>query len=127
MYRPCISNRLMTTYQQQVRGLAKLNRFECPKKAILADIMQEIQSWQNLGDHIVLLTDFNDNIKEPWVTHWAANLGLVEAITNLHSEMAPPTFQHGSHPIDGIFITPQLLQKLVGGYLSFGDAIPSDH
>jgi len=127
MYRPCVLSGPLTTYQQHMRGLAKLNQFECPKKAILLDITQEIQSWQDLGNHIVLLTDFNDDINEPWVTHWVAILGLVEAIMSLHSDKAPQTFQRGSYPIDGIFIAPQLLQKLAGGYLSFGDAIPSDH
>jgi len=45
----------------------------------------------------------------------------------LHSDNAPPTYQRGSHPIDSIFTAPQLLEKTAGGYLSYGDAIPSYH
>jgi len=52
---------------------------------------------------------------------------MVEAITYLSPEMAPPTYQRGSHPFDGIFAAPQLLKKAASRYLSFGDTIPSDH
>jgi len=80
-----------------------------------------------MGDQILLLMDFNDDVTATWVKWWAANLGMVEAITYLSPEMAPPTYQRGSHPIDGIFAAPQLLKKAAGGYLSFGDTIPSNH
>jgi len=71
--------------------------------------------------------DFNNDIESQPVRWWAADLGLVEAITHLHPIGAPPTFQRGSHPIDGIFAALQLLDQAAGGYLSFGDGIPSDH
>jgi len=45
----------------------------------------------------------------------------------LNPNRAPPTFQQGSWPIDGIFTAPQWLVMAAGGYLSFGDTIPSDH
>jgi len=51
----------------------------------------------------------------------------MEAITWLHPNQPPPTFQCGSQPIDGIFIAPQLLAQGAGGYLGFGDVVPSDH
>jgi len=127
MYRPCFSNGPLTTYQQQVRYLTKIGRFLNPREAILIDIAKELQTWQELGDHILLLMDYNDDIESPTVRQWAAQLGLVEAITYLHPTGAPPTYQHGSRPIDGIFAAPQLLAQAAGGYLSFGDAVPSDH
>jgi len=45
----------------------------------------------------------------------------------LNSEEAPPTFQRGSQPIDGIFCAPQLLDLASGGYFGFDKAIPSNH
>jgi len=93
----------------------------------LADITKEIRQWQEMGDQILLLTDFNDDATAPWVKRWVANLGMVEALTFLSPETAPQTYQRGVHPIDGIFAAPQLLEKPAGGYLSFGDTIPSDH
>jgi len=61
------------------------------------------------------------------IWHWAANIGLVEAITWLHPNLPPPTFQSGSQPINGIFIVPQLLAQAAGGYLSFVNVVPRDH
>jgi len=67
------------------------------------------------------------DVTNPSVIHWVANLGLVAAITWLHPASAPPTHQRGSKPIAGIFIAPQILALASGGYLSFGDAISSNH
>jgi len=127
MYWPCFSSGPLMTYQQHTWGLTRLNCFDCPRKVILANITKEIKQRQELGDHILLLTDFNDDVTSPWVKRWVANLGLVEAIMHLHLESAPPTYQRGVNPINGIFMAPQLLEKAASGYLSFGNAIPSDH
>jgi len=86
-----------------------MHRFECPHKAILKDLTIKMKAWQDGGDHLIILTDFNNDITDPTVHNWVANLGLVEAITYLHPERAPPTYQRGSRPIDGIFTEPQLL------------------
>jgi len=45
MYQLCFSNRPLTTYQQQARGLAKRGCFECPQDAILKDTSEEILKW----------------------------------------------------------------------------------
>jgi len=118
MYRPCESNGPLTTYQQQVRRLTRLNRYSNPREAILTDLSKEIQTWQELGDHVIVLTDYNDDITSAPMRRWAANLGLVEAITWLNTGEAPPTYQRGSRPIDRIFAPPQLLERAAGGFLS---------
>jgi len=69
---------------------------ECLHEAILKDITKDIQQWQDDGDHIILLTDYNDDITSCQVQQWAGKLGLVEAITWLNNNDAPPTFQQGS-------------------------------
>jgi len=115
------------TYQQQVWKLTKLHQFECPHIAILKDIAEEMKVWQESSNHLIPLTNFNDVVTDPDIQAWAANLGLVEALTYLHPKGAPPTYQQGSRPIDGIFMEPQLLSFAARGYLSFGDAIPSNH
>jgi len=59
---------------------------------------------------------------------WAAHLGLVEALPYFHTGLTPPlTYQYGSHPIDGIFVLPELLTNAQGSYLGFGKAIASNH
>jgi len=98
-----------------------------PENAILLDIMKEIKSWQEEGDHIIVLTNFNEAVTEAMARQWVTNLELVEAITWVHNQHPPTTFQRGSQPIDGIFMALQLLVQAVCGYLSFGDAVPSNH
>jgi len=127
MYRPCFSNGPLTTYQQHIRQLATVNRVECPREAILTNIAKEIQQWQDDEDHVLVLTDFNDDIGSSLARSWAGKLGLVEAVTWLNNADAPPTFCRGSRPIDGIFAAPQLLERAAGGYFGFGEGIPSDH
>jgi len=117
----------MTTYQQQVQWLTKLQQLKSSRGAILINITKEIQAWQESGNHIILLTDFKDDVESQSVLKWVATLGLVEAITFLHPTGAPPMFQWGSRPIDGIFVATQLLERAGRGYLSFGDVAPSDH
>jgi len=127
MYHPCFSKGPLSMYQQQVQKLSKMCRYECPCKVLLKDITMEMHTRQDDGDHLFVLTDFNDNITALVAQEWAANLGLVEAITHLNPAQAPPTYQWGSQPIDGIFIALQLLASASGGYLSFSNAIPSNH
>jgi len=93
MYQLCESNGPLSTYQQQACHLTSNNHYECPRNAILSDITQEIRKWQEDGDHIIVLTDFNEAITDTTACRWATNLGLVEAVTWLHHHQPPPTFQ----------------------------------
>jgi len=93
---PCVLHGPTTTYQQHVQHLSNSNQFECPQDAILLDITKEIKSWQEEGDHIIVLTNFNKVVTDVMARHWATDLGLVEAITWLHPQHPPPTFQQGS-------------------------------
>jgi len=127
MYQPCFSTGPLTMYQQHIHRLTALNQTECPREAILIDIAKQIQKWQDDGDQVLLLTDYNDNILSTLVCVWASKLGLVKAVTWLNTTDAPPTFQRGSRPIDGIFAAPQLLERAAGGYFGFGEAVPSNH
>jgi len=52
---------------------------------------------------------------------------LVEAIAALHGKSPLPTHQRGSKAIDGIFLSPSLLEEAQGGFLDFGEATVSDH
>jgi len=91
------------------------------------DLAEEINLWQDEGNHIVLLLDFHDNVTDTIVRTWVANLGLVKAITWLHPNNPPPTYQRGRRPIDGIFLAPKMLHQAVGRYFCFGEVVPSDH
>jgi len=127
MYCPCFSKGPLSTYQQHIQKLSQMRWYECPCNELLKDITMEMHTWQDEGDHLIVLMDFNDDVTASDAHKWATNLGLVEAITHLNQAPAPPMYQQGSQPIDGIFIAPQLLNLASGGYLVFGDAIPSNH
>jgi len=57
----------MTTYQQHIQQLTKLQCCKSPRDDILMDITKEVKSWQEEGDHIIVLTDFNEVVTEPAV------------------------------------------------------------
>ena len=65
------------------------------------------------------MIDFIKNITSDTVTDIFANIGLTEAIVHRHCDTGlVPTYQRGSHPIDGIYIS-RNVQVSDGGYLPF--------
>jgi hypothetical protein len=55
-----------------------------------------------------------------------ADLGMREVLMEFHVDAGPCTYNRGSKPIDGIFMT-QELYIVQGGYMPFGMGIGSDH
>jgi hypothetical protein len=55
-----------------------------------------------------------------------ADLGMRELITEFHGDAGPRTYNRGSKPIDGIFMTHDLY-IVQCGYMPFGMVIGSDH
>jgi len=70
--------------------------------------------------------DMNDDVRSQKNQQNMRLNGLVEGPTTLH-RLPPATHNHGSLPIDGIFLSSVLLDHCESGYLEFGEAIPSDH
>lgn len=127
-YRPCKPSSAgpNTAYSQQERFFDITDRAICPRQAVLSDLGAEITQSKNEGDQIVLLMDCNENVENEMIAAWARQLGLKEGILNLHHQARrQPTYQRGTVPIDGIFIS-STLQLEAGGYMEFGD-FPSDH
>jgi len=65
VYHPCFLDGPLSTYQQHCQGLMQNNQCDCPCKAILADLQTKILAWQEAGDSIILLTDFNKDVCLP--------------------------------------------------------------
>jgi len=86
-----------------------MKRDKCPKKAILHDLAKEISKWQADGETVIVLANFNEDVRSPELTQFFWKFDLIEALTNLNPGSAPATYSHGSKPIDGIFIPAQLL------------------
>ena len=65
--------------------------------------------------------DNNEHVQSPTMLTFLDSLGLKEAITDRHAQTLgyAPTYQEGRDPIDGIFISEELLPS-ASGYLAFG-------
>jgi len=127
VYCPCFSDGPLSTYQQHCQGLMWTNWSDCPWKAILTDLQIEILAWQEAGNSIILLMDFNEDVRLPWIWQFFANVQLIKALTEITGPMVTATHNHGQAPINGIFVTPELLSMLKGSYLTFDTGILSNH
>ena len=125
LYRPCKSTYSEnTTYSQHLRYFNLCQRIDCPRDAILDDVSSVIQQFQEDGHQIVVMADCNSSVSSGPIRRWANQLNLYEYITYHHGDSVE-TYNKGSTPIDGIFLS-HTLQATGGGYLPYG-YIRSDH
>jgi len=127
MYRPCKADGILTSYQQQLRTLGKLNRDSCPKQAILDDLAKQISEWQAAGDTVIVAADFNEDIRSDTIRGFFSKFGMSEVISSSNTEHLPAMHNRGSLPIDGIFVPDELIPFCRAGFLGFGEGVPSDH
>jgi len=125
-YRPCFSSGPLSTYQQQVRYLARISCTDSPKDRFLTDLARAIQEWQAEGDTVIVSSDMNDDVRSQKIQQAFRSSGLIEGLTTQHM-LPPATHNRGSLPINGIFLLSALLDYCESGYLEFGEAIPSNH
>jgi hypothetical protein len=75
---------------------------------------------------MVVLADWNTDVRGEKIRKYMADLGMREVIMECHGDEGPRTYNRGSKPIEGIFMT-QDLYIVQGGYMHFGMGIGSDH
>jgi len=75
----------------------------------------------------VIMADMNEAVTAPDLKKFCQSLQLEEAISFIHGRATVATHQRGSKPIDGIYVSRELLPDLEGGFLPFGTATHSDH
>ena len=121
VYSPASSGRgVLTVYTQQLTHLGT-----DPIEAFYEDLGASILKWQENGEQLIIMGDWNEDIQSPNIRQWMNVFGLEEAITQQHKGRAPATFQQGKRPLDGIFVSPNLTLER-SGYLPFG-TLPGDH
>ena len=78
--------------------------------------------------HIIIGLDANDDVRDSPVQRMLTELGLKEAILDMHPTDPPETNWRNSNrkPIDGIFCTPGI-EPTQGGYCAYKTVIDSDH
>ena len=121
-YCPTRSNRGNTgaVYNQQRRWLRRQRRKEkCPRKAFIQDICHFINGCRTRNERIVMFIDANADIRDSPLTTSLAELDIREGVTSQHPDSTPPaTYELGSLPINGIYLSPEL-QPTRAGYLPF--------
>jgi len=71
-------------YEQHLQTLGCLKRDKCPKDAILKDSVLDIWKWQAAGKIVIVLTDFNKDMRSYDLSQFFSKFGLSEAITGLN-------------------------------------------
>jgi len=99
----------------------------CPRESMLHNLAMTIQEWQEEGDWVLLLANMNNNVSRTTVQEFCRTANLVEAIQGMHRKAAVPTHQRGSMAIDGIFVSPSLLEQAQGRFLKFSKVTISNH
>jgi hypothetical protein len=116
-YRPVVNKEGMRSVWSQQRAYwIEKGVHCCPRQRFTEDLLVCLQEWVDAGDQIVLLMDANEDVREGELADKLAEVGLTDLIMGRHGREGPPTFQLGSHPIDGIFGTVGL-QGCKCGYL----------
>jgi hypothetical protein len=75
---------------------------------------------------VVLLEDWNVDVRGEKTRKYMANLGMREVLTEFHGDEDTHTYNRGFKHIDVIFMT-QDLYIVQGVYMPFGMGIGSDH
>ena len=122
-YNPCKTQdatKTRTVYNQQKSYLQQKGSYNCPRLQFRLDLVNQIKKWQQNGELIVVMMDFNENLLRDGPLQMSLKeLGLVDPIRKLHQNVTkpPPTSKTGSVPIDSIFVSKQLSKISRGGWL----------
>jgi exonuclease III len=121
-YRPVknTSNVGSVWHQQQFFADSN-NLLGSPHERWIHDLKEAVHRWLQNGDSIVLMADFNDDVRAGAMVQTLKQLGLVDQLA-IHYSHCAPTFARGSTTIDTI-LTSQEIEVQKCGYIRS----PSDH
>jgi hypothetical protein len=93
---------------QHRRYFKSVGRVSSPVDAFWTDLSRLIRKWTESGESVVPLEDWNADVRGEKTRKYMADLGMREVITEFYGDNGPHTYNRGSKPIDGIFITQDL-------------------
>ena len=76
-----------------------------PQAAFTANLVADVKKWLAKGDQVVIGIDVNDDVRSCTFSEAMGQLRLVKVITMRHGHDVPCTHNHGSKPIDGIYVS----------------------
>jgi hypothetical protein len=125
-YRPCKAPGYETVFKQQQRFFRRNGDPVCPRAAFLRDIGTELQTRRSAGDRLLVMLDANEDVRSGPLATLFTEIGLREGITSHHHDLpSPKTYNRGRLPIDGIFLTGDLIVNNAG-WLPFDKSL-GDH
>ena len=133
-YRPCRSDKckMRTVYNQHRRYFRSIQRPGCPRRLFVQDLQEQLVTWRNAGERIILCIDGNEDVRNGALKDALSipELGMTELISGHHPDL-PVTAsfvsgeRRGSVQIDGVWATPDLPPDRAT-WLAFHKA-PGDH
>jgi hypothetical protein len=92
--------------------------YRCTRQAFTEDLCVEIKKWTAEGDQLIIALDVNEDVRTGLFSEALGKLGQKEAFTTGHGIHAPNTYERGSNPIDGIYVS-RTLMGFKCGYTDF--------
>ena len=90
----------------------RAHSIHCPREAFRQDMTEQLQTWMEKGDLIVLMMDANDDLRDGTTHQWLTEtIGLINSLHTKHPHLQPPstyTRNFRNKPIDGCYISPGL-------------------
>ena len=115
VYRPRKTEGSKTAYTQQLRYLTKIQDERNPREVLINDLKTEIKKWSLEGDSIIIMWDWNKDVRSQGMTEWKEELNLRDAIFDMVGrENAPRTYHRGSKPIDTILCSANVVSSQSG-------------
>ena len=118
-YRPVLNKQgVQSVLNQQKRFFEGIRDDRCPREIFVEDLCKEVSEWLDSGDQLVIGMDANEDVRSGEVSNRLAQLGLIKCVTTQHGAQGPPTYDRGSVPVDGLFVS-RTLRVLKCGYDRF--------
>ena len=77
-----------------------------PRTAIMEDLYTDVMKWRQSGDSIIILGDFNEDVRSNYLCSWRDSLGLRDAMLDtIGNEVLPASYVNGKDPIDSIWVS----------------------
>ena len=128
IYQPCRSKGALSVHEQQRRVLQEANDDRKVRQAFLEDLREEVQTWIEQGNQLVIMGDVNESVFGARIVNFFEEFDMRNIIFERHPDPNPPR-THLASPegrvIDGMWATRGITVTKCG-YLEPGD-FPGDH
>ena len=109
VYRPVLNRTgVLSVWNQQKSFFESIKEDRCPREMLVQDLLTEVAIWLATGDQLIIGGDINEDVRTCLLSRHLKDMGMIEILTKTHGVNGPSTYNRGSAPIDGIFVSPTL-------------------